>query len=76
MSNRFIEVAIAWLPIVVIIGIWAYFMRRFRGPTGMTQGQYMHEIVQENRKHNEALLKVIDQMDRRLARLEDQDRNS
>jgi ATP-dependent Zn protease len=74
VSDRFIELTIAWLPLIIIIGIWAFIMRRFRGPTGMTQGQYMHEIAQENRKHNEALLKIIDQMDQRLARLEDQDR--
>jgi hypothetical protein len=76
VSDRFVELATAWFPLVIIIGIWAYLMRRFRGPTGMTQGQYMHEIVHEYRKQNEALLKVIEQMDQRLTRLEDQDRKN
>jgi ATP-dependent Zn protease len=72
MSKAVIEVVVAWLPLVLIVGAWMWLMRRqLRGPGGMTQGEYMHQIVEETRRQNDALLKLLTTMDERIKRLED-----
>ena len=39
MENRWLDVLLGFLPIIIIIGIWIFLMRRMSGGTGGAGGQ-------------------------------------
>jgi ATP-dependent Zn protease len=67
-----ISVLIGWFPMLLLIGVWIYFMRRFRmqSASGMTQFQYMEELLKETRRHNDQLERLLATANDRLAALE------
>lgn len=69
-----LEVLINWFPMLMLIGVWIFFMRQMRGKDGITSGQYMAAILDEQKKQNELMSQTLDNMNRRLQRLEDADR--
>ncbi len=68
-NNAVLEVILGWVPMLLLIGVWIYLMRRNIGPFGA-----QHRIVEEYRQHNELLRTIIDRMDQRITRLEGADR--
>lgn len=65
-----IGVLVSWFPMLLLIGVWIYFMRSVKsGPLSAQQ-----KIVEEYRQHNALLRDIIDRMDKRIARLEDRDK--
>jgi ATP-dependent Zn protease len=76
MTQTWTELIVAWLPLVILVGLWFIVMRRMNGPTGISQGQYMHEILAETKRQNEALFKLLAVMDERLKRLEARDQTT
>ena len=59
-----------WFPMLLLIGVWVYFMRKAGGGGGYYARQ--DKLLDEYTRHNELLAKVIERMDARIARLEDQ----
>lgn len=74
MNSEFnwIETLVAWGPILLIMGVWIYFMRNMGG--GMSYGKYLEEHLAESRRQNELLTKLIEKMDARISQLEASDR--
>ncbi|MEZ5843587.1 MAG: hypothetical protein R3D27_07615 [Hyphomicrobiaceae bacterium] len=70
MDKVLLETLIAWLPMLILIGVWIYFMRQMRGKGGLTQFEYMEQLLAETRRHNNELEKILNRIDERLARLE------
>lgn len=68
---QLIELLLSWLPMIVLIAVWVYFMRRHGGPAGMQQ-----QIVEEYKKNNELLRQIIERKDQRIARLEAGDKKN
>lgn len=64
-ENGLIGVLLSWLPMLLLIGVYVVYMRKY--------GAGRVEIVDEYRKHNELLRQVIERMDQRIARLENKD---
>ncbi len=67
----FLDIFVNWFPLVLLIGVWIYFMRQFRGKNGLSHGQYLEAILEEYKKQNAILTKVLETMEQRLKRLED-----
>ena len=65
-----------WFPMLLLIGVWIYFMRVFmrrsQSQAGMTQIQYLEELLKETRRHNEQLERLLTSTNDRLAQLERQ----
>ena len=68
---NWIELIVAWLPFVILIGVWVYFMRRqgFVGK-GMSYATYLEEMLKETRRQNEVLERLLAEMKQRVERLE------
>jgi hypothetical protein len=73
---NWIEILVAWAPLLVIFAVWLLIMRQMRGKDGLTSGQYMSEILKETRRQNDLLERLVGNMEQRVARLEDRDRKS
>ena len=63
---------ISWVPMLLLIGVWIYFMRRYSGGTTSTN----QKVLAEYQRHNELMEKVIERMDLRISRLEERDAKS
>jgi cell division protease FtsH len=66
-----INLFVNWLPMLLIIGVWIYFMKK---GGGLGYGKYLEEHLAENKRQNELMLKLLEKMDERIARLEDTSR--
>jgi hypothetical protein len=54
---------------LLLIGVWVYFMRRMRGQyTGPSSPQ--ERSLSEQKRHNEALEKILESHEARLQKLE------
>jgi cell division protease FtsH len=73
---NWIDIVVSWFPMLLLIGVWIWFMRQMRGKSGLTQGQYFEAILEEYKKQNAVTNKLLETMDQRLRRLEDQDHKS
>ncbi|MEQ1715236.1 MAG: hypothetical protein ABL907_04505 [Hyphomicrobium sp.] len=64
-ENSLAGVLLSWVPMLLVIGVWIFFMRKHfsSGP--------QQQVIEAYKKHNELLRQVIERMDRRIARLED-----
>jgi hypothetical protein len=61
------EVLINWFPMLLLIGVWIFFMSRVgwlrRGR--LTNFDYMEQMLQETKRHNEALEKILSRIEPR-----------
>lgn len=66
MSNgiNWIELLVSWGPMLLLIAVWIYFMQRYHGLTksGMTQMQYLEALLEETKRHNQQLEKLIERL--------------
>ncbi len=69
MTNQvpsLIEVFVNWFPMLLLIGVWIYFMRRFGGRGKLTTSEYYEQFLQEQKRNNEALEKILARLEQRL----------
>lgn len=61
---NWIELLVSWMPMLLLIGVWVYFMQRYAGrsKSGLTQIQYLDELLQETRRHNQQIEKLIERL--------------
>lgn len=73
-SNPWIEILVAWLPMLLLIAVWVFYMRRSRGiymgQSGKTHGEMLEEHIAEMRRQNDLLEKLVKDQEMRLQRLE------
>ena len=73
-SNPWVEILVAWLPMIILLAVWGYFMWRSRGiytgRSGKTHGQMLEEHIAEMRRQNDLLEKLVKDQEARLQRLE------
>ena len=65
------RVLLNWLPMLLLIAAWVYFMRKTGISGSMSYSQYLEATLAEQRKQNELLNAVIDKLDKRISNLED-----
>ncbi len=70
---NWIDTLVAWFPMLLLIGVWIYFMRSMGGG-GMTYSKYLEQHLTEARRHNDLMMKLIEKMDARISSLETADR--
>jgi hypothetical protein len=51
---------------LLLVGVWIFFMRQMRGPNGPQE-----RSLAEQKRHNEALEKILASVDARLQKIED-----
>jgi hypothetical protein len=70
-----IGVLINWFPIMLIVAVWVLYMRlclrRSRSSSGRNCPDLMEDFIQETKTQNASLVKIIEKLDARIARLED-----
>jgi ATP-dependent Zn protease len=68
MSNykTLIDLLSNWFPMLLLVGVWIFFMRQMRGPNGPQE-----RSLAEQKRHNEALEKILASVDARLQKIED-----
>ncbi|MGO9486386.1 MAG: hypothetical protein ACLPX9_17715 [Rhodomicrobium sp.] len=60
------EVLVAWGPMLLIVAVWIFFMVRFMKRGGLTTLQYYDQLLQEQKRHNEALEKILARLEQRF----------
>lgn len=71
LNGDLYRVLLNWLPMLLMVAVWVYFIRK-TGVTGaMSYTQYLEATLAEQRKQNELLNAVIDKLDKRISNLED-----
>ncbi len=65
-----VEILINWFPMLLLIAVWAIFMisfvRRSKGRSGLTAVQICEQQLQEQKRHNEALEKILARLEQRF----------
>lgn len=74
MSASLLELLVSWFPMLLLIGVWIYFMTQMKGGK-YGAAKYYGDYLAEQRRHNERLEQIIAKMDERIARLEDRNRD-
>lgn len=69
-DSVFLSVVLSWLPIVVLIGIWGFFMKRMRPD----QLKY-RELNERKEKHMEKMVELLAEIARQLQRISDPSRS-
>lgn len=65
MDKSWIELFVAWLPVLVIFGVWFYFMRK---GGGLSYGKYMEQHLEETRRHNDVMERLVSELVKRSER--------
>ncbi len=62
-----VSVLVQWAPMLVLIGVYVYMMRKYLGPrrNGMTNSEYLSALLQEKKRHNEVLENILAQLSHR-----------
>ncbi len=69
MTNQtpvIIDVLVSWFPMLLLIGVWVYFMRRLGGGGKLTTSEYYEQFLREQKRSNEALEKILARLESRL----------
>jgi hypothetical protein len=70
MSNdapAIISVIVSWGPMLLLIAVWIFFMRKYLPRRGeLRNNQYLTASLEEQKRHNEALEKILAEIARRL----------
>ncbi|MGJ7605653.1 hypothetical protein ACSFA7_15040 [Variovorax sp. LT1R20] len=68
--RTFVELVISWAPMLLLIGVWIFFMRR---SGGLKQGQYFEEVrnylsdhIAETRRMNANLERIAAALEARV----------
>ena len=66
MSNEpplIISLLINWAPMLILIGAWIFFMRRYSPRRGeLRNSQYLALHLEEQKRHNQALEKILERI--------------
>jgi ATP-dependent Zn protease len=57
---------VSWLPFLLLIGVWIFFMRKMRDANSPQQ-----RALAEQRRHNDVLEKILASHEARLQKIED-----
>ncbi|MBY0227193.1 MAG: hypothetical protein K2Q28_15430 [Hyphomicrobium sp.] len=75
-----IPLIVTWLPIIILIGVFIYFVQRsqsvYTGRSGKTHGEMLEEYIIEMKRQNDLIEKVVQDQEARLQRLETTKRSS
>lgn len=69
-ENSLLGVFVSWAPMFLLIGAWIYFMRK----SGV--GETQRQVLDEYKKQNGLVIRLIERMDQRISRLPDRDSKS
>jgi ATP-dependent Zn protease len=64
-SKMLIDLLINWFPMLLLIGVWIFFMRQMRGANSPQQ-----QAFAEQKRHNDALEKILASHEARLQKIE------
>ena len=62
--DTFIQVFISWFPMIILIGVWIFFMRKMKGPQNQTiiylekQNKLMKEYIKVSERIAVSLEKI------------------
>jgi ATP-dependent Zn protease len=59
-----------WFPMLLLIGVWIFFMRQMRSQMRGPDSPQERSLA-EQKRHNEALEKILASIDARLRKVED-----
>jgi len=61
---NWVELLVSWVPMLLLIGVWIYYMQIYggRSKSGMTQIQYLEELLIETRRHNQMMEKLLERV--------------
>lgn len=62
-DDSLLSVFLSWLPMLLLIAVWVYFMRK--GGFGGAQQKYMREHIEETRRQNQALERIAASLEKR-----------
>lgn len=67
---NWIELLISWFPMLLLIGVWVYYMQQYGGRTksGLSQMQYLEQLLEETRRHNQQMEKLMERLAERTDR--------
>lgn len=69
-SPTVLGIIIQWFPMILLIGVWVYFMSRMQSSKGMTYGDFMEKYLEETQRHNDQLERILTRLDARLDGIE------
>jgi ATP-dependent Zn protease len=74
MNKEVLEALISWFPMLLLIGVWIFFMKKMQGnlrsASGKSPAQVAEEQLSEMRRQNDLLEKILTKQDARLQALE------
>jgi hypothetical protein len=80
MTTDLVTLALNWLPILLLIGVFIYTMNRsqrvYTGRSGKTHGELLEDYIVEMKRQNDLIEKAIQDQETRLQRLETTRRSS
>jgi hypothetical protein len=80
MTAGLMDLAMTWLPILVLIGVFGLFVSRservYAGRTGKTHGELLEDYLTELKRQNDLIERIVDDQEQRLQRLEQSRRSS
>lgn len=80
MSANLSDMLFNWLPLMALIGVFAYFTLKsqsiYSGRSGKTHGEMLEDYLAELKRQNDLLEKAIQDQEARLQRLEQSRRTS
>lgn len=68
--EKAIEILVSWFPMLLLIAVWIYFTRQMRGKSGKSIQDLQADLIEEQRRHNANLERLITQIDQRLVAIE------
>jgi hypothetical protein len=80
MTTQIVSLIVDWLPVLVLIGVFVYFVQRsqsvYTGRSGKTHGEMLEEYIVEMKRQNDLIEKIVQDQEARLQRLETNRRSS
>jgi hypothetical protein len=80
MATDITSLFLNWLPVLVLIGVFVYFVNRsfsvYSGRSGKTHGEMLEEYIVELKRQNDLIEKMVQDQEARLQRLESTRRSS
>lgn len=70
LAATLVDWLVNWFPMLLLIAVWVFFMRRMYRPDSPQQ-----RALAEQKRHNEALEKILASHEARLQKFEDDKRN-
>jgi hypothetical protein len=72
----FLGVLLEWFPLMLLLVVWMYFMRRFFGGEGAKAFQYPREQLEEMKRHNAVVETLLREIKEGLNHVEPERKNS